>query len=166
MSSRRLNLVMPAAVLIAAAASWGGIASADVSTAVIKEFRGDLVITKGDLPEGKNDKDTIAKIKSERIKELTGEERGETFSWHFHYTAFLTKVGASSLKVQFFTTDKDKNIAADTRLEGVDPKSTVLSGDITITEDDGLSKGKSYLVKVVNDKNVVVASTPAAVMMK
>src|SRR5512140_694578 len=133
MSSRRLNLVMPAAVLVAAAASWGGIASADVSTAVIKEFRGDLVITKGDLPEGKNDKDTIAKIKTERVKELTGEERGETFSWHFHYTAFLTKVGASSLKVQFFTTDKDKNIAADTRLEGVDPKSTVLSGDITIT---------------------------------
>jgi hypothetical protein len=161
MSSRRL---IPAALLLAAAVGWGGVASADMSAGVITAFKGELVITKGDLPEGKNEKETIAKIKAERLKEITGEPREDVVSWHFHYTAFLTKAGASQLKMEFYTTDKDKKFVADNRLDGVDPKSPVLIGDITISEDEGLSKGKSYLVKLVTDKNVVVASTP--LMMK
>lgn len=153
MSSRRL---MSAAVVFAAAIGWGAVASADLSPPVISAFKGDLVITKGDLPEGKSEKDTIAKIKSERLKELTGEPREDVVYWHFHYTAFLTKVGASSLKMEFVS---DKKLAADNRLDGVDPKSTVLSGDISINEDEGLSKGKTYTIRLVTDKNAVVAST-------
>lgn len=156
MSSCRL---MSAAVLVAAATAWSGIASADLSKPVTAAFRGELVITKGDLPEGKTDKETITKIKSERIKDLTGEARDDVVYWHFHYTAFLTKAGSSLLKMEFYTNDKDKKFVADNRLDGVDPKTTVLSGDISINEDEGLSKGKSYTIKLVNDKDVVVAST-------
>jgi hypothetical protein len=155
MSSRRLRSL---AVLIAAAVGWGGIASADMSAKVIAAFRGDLVITKGDLPEGKTEKDTIAKIRTERLKEITGEPKDDVTYWHFHYTAFLTKPGASQLKMEFYA-DQGKKFVADNRLDGVDPKSKVLAGDISISEDEGLSKGKSYLVKLVTDKNVVVAST-------
>lgn len=151
---------MSAAVLVAAAVGWGGIASADMSRNVIAAFRGELVITKGELPEGKTEKDTIAKIKTERIKELTGEAKDDVVYWHFHYTAFLAKPGSSLLKMEFYTNDKDKKFVADNRLDGVDPKSTVLSGDISINEDEGLSKGKAYLIKLVTDKDVVVASTP------
>jgi len=151
---------MSAALLVAAAVGWGGIASADLSPAVITAFRGELVITKGDLPEGKSEKDTIAKIKTERLKELTGEAKDDVVYWHFHYTAFLTKAGASALKMEFYTNDKDKKFVADNRLDGVDPKTPVLSGDISINEDEGLSKGKSYIIKLVTDKDVVVASTP------
>jgi hypothetical protein len=154
MSSRRL---MSAAVVVAAAVGWGAAASADMSVPVIAAFKGDLVITKGDLPEGKSEKETIAKIRSERLKEITGEPREDVVYWHFHYTAFLTKVGASQLKMEFYTTDK--KFVADNRLDGVDPKSTVLSGDISISEDEGLSKGKTYTIKLVTDKNAVVAST-------
>jgi hypothetical protein len=157
MSSARL---MRAAVLVAAAVGWGGIASADLSRNVITAFRGELVITKGELPEGKNEKDTIAKIKTERLKELTGEARSDVVSWHFHYTAFLTKGGATQLKMEFWTNDKDKKFVADNRLDGVDPKTVVLSGDISINEDDGLLKGRPYLIKLLTDKDVVVASTP------
>jgi hypothetical protein len=157
MSSRRL---MSAAFVIAAALGWSGAVSAEVSRNVITAFKGDLVITKGDLPEGKTEKDTIAKIKSERIKELVGEAKDDVVYWHFHYTAFLTKAGASSLKMEFYTNDKAGKFVADNRLEGVDPKSMVLSGDISINEDEGLSKGKTYLIKLVTDKDVVVASTP------
>lgn len=154
MSSRRL---MPAAVVLAAAVGWGAIASADMSRNVIKAFQGDLVITKGDLPEGKTEKETISKIRAERLKELTGEPREDVVYWHFHYTAFLSKPGASQLKMEFYTSDK--KLVADNRLDGVDPKSTVLSGDISINEDEGLSKGKTYTIKLVTDKNAVVAST-------
>lgn len=154
MSNRRL---MSAAMLVAAAVGWGGVASADMSKGVMSALRGDLVITKGDLPEGKSDKETIAKIKAERLKEITGETREDVTHWQFHYTAFLSKPGSASLKMEFYTNGK---FVADNRLEGVDPKLTVLSGDIAINEDEGLTKGKSYVIKLVNDKNVVVASAP------
>lgn len=148
------------ALVIAAAVGWGGVAAADVSKGVIAAFRGELVITKGELPEGKTEKDTISKIKTDRLKELAGETREDVTYWHFHYTAFLTKAGSSLLKMEFYTNDKDKKFVADNRLDGVDPKTTVLSGDISINEDEGLSKGKAYIIKLVNDKDVVVASTP------
>jgi hypothetical protein len=160
MSSKRLST----ATLVALAVGWGGIASADLSKNVITAFKGELVITKGELPEGKTEKDTIAKIKAERLKELTGEARGDVTYWHFHYTAFLSKPGATQLKLEFWTNDKEKKFVADNRLDGVDPKITVLSGDISINEDDGLLKSRPYLIKLVNDKDVVVASTP--MMMK
>jgi len=157
MNSRRM---MSAAVVTAVALGWAVVATADVSRNVIAAFRGDLVITKSELPDGKSDKDTIAKIKAERVKELVGEAKDDVVHWHFHYTAFLTKTGATQLKMEFHTNDKDKKFAADTRLDGIDPKTSVLSGEISINEDEGLSKGKSYIVKLVTDKNVVVASTP------
>jgi hypothetical protein len=156
MSTHRL---MSAAVVLVASLGWGGAASADVSKGVITAFHGEIVITKGDLPEGKTEKETITKIKTERLKELTGEAKDDVVYWHFHYTAFLTKAGSSLLKLEFYTNDKDKKFVADNRLDGVDPKSTVLSGDISINEDEGLSKGKPYLIKLVNDKNAVIAST-------
>ena len=149
---------LSAAVLLAAVVGWGGIAAADVSKGVIAAFRGELVITKGDLPEGKTEKNTIAKIKAERLKELTGESKGSTTGWQFHYTAFLSKTGATKLTLEFYTSDK--KLVANPKLEGVDPKLSVLSGDISIDEEDGLTKGKAYTLKLVTDKNVVVASTP------
>jgi hypothetical protein len=161
MSSRRL---MSAAVVVVAAVGSAGIATADMSRNVIAAFRGELVITKGDLPEGKNEKDTIAKIKTERLKELTGEARDDVMYWRFHYTAFLTKIGATRLKMEFYINDKDKKFVADNRLDGVDPKTPVLSGDISINEDEGLSKGKPYIIKLVTENDVVVAST--ALVMK
>src|ERR1041384_1247925 len=88
MSSNRLLLT---AMIVCAALGWRGTATAEMSRAVMTAFKGDLVITKGELPEGKTEKETIAKIKSERLKELTGEARDDVTYWHFHYTAFLSK---------------------------------------------------------------------------
>ena len=39
---------------------------------------------------------------------------------------------------------KGDKLAADKQLDGIDPKSAVLSGDITINEDEGLAKGNTY----------------------
>jgi len=152
MSSRSIS----AAVLVAAVA-WGGVAAADMSRNVIAAFKGQLVITKGELPEGKTDKETIAKIKAERLKELTGEAKGDVTSWVFHYTAFLTKTGSTELTMEFW---KDKKLAANKRINGFDPKLQVLSGDLPIDEDEGLTKGTAYVVKLVGEKNAVVAQTP------
>jgi len=140
----------------------GGVASADMSRGVIAAFRGQLVISKADLPEGKNDKDTIAKIKSAKLTELTGAAQEEVTYWNFHYTAFLSKAGNSTLKLEFYR--DGKQFVADKTLDGVDPKSSVLTGDISINEDEGLAKGKAYVVKLVAGKNTVVAT--ANLLMK
>jgi len=153
MTTHTLSAVALAVVLTA-----GGLASAEMSKGVIGAFRGQLVISKGDLPDGKNDKETIQKIKGAKVTEVAGEPSGDVTRWHFHYTAFLNKTGSTALKMEFY---KDgKQYAADKRLDGIDPKSPILTGDISIDEDEGLAKGKSYVIKLVTANDAVVASTP------
>lgn len=148
--------IISTAVLLAAIVV-GGVAQADMSRGVIAAFRGQLVISKSDLPEGKNDKDTIAKIKKEKVSELVGTAQEDVTYWNFHYTAFLNKTGNTTLKMEFYR--DGKQFVADKTLDGVDPKSSVLTGDIGINEDEGLAKGKAYVIKLVAGKNTVVATT-------
>jgi opacity protein-like surface antigen len=129
-------------------------ASADLSRGVISTFRGQLVISKDELPEGKNDKDTVTKIKAATLKELDGAAQGDVTYWHFHYTAFLTKTGNAKLTLEFM---KDGKLSANQQLDGIDGKSSVLTGDISINEDEGLSKGKTYTVQLITSGNAVVS---------
>ena len=143
--------------VVVAAIVIGGVASADMSRGVIAAFRGQLIISKTDLPEGKSDKDTIAKIKKEKLTELVGTAQEDVTYWNFHYTAFLNRTGNSILKMEFYR--DGKQFVADKTLDGVDPKSAILTGDISINEDEGLAKGKAYVIKLVAGKNTVVATT-------
>ena len=149
MSRRSISVAVLAVAFVA------GTAFA-MSNNVISAFRGQLVVSDGELPEGKNDKDTIAKIKAANKKELAGEQKGEVSAWFFHYTAFLSSKGASKLKLEFM---KDGKLSADKQLDGVDPKSSVLTGDISIDEDEGVAKGKTYTVQLVSGNNVVAKTT-------
>lgn len=145
----------PAIALVAALFS-AGIASADLSRNVIGAFRGQIVITKDELPEGKNDGETIKKIKAANLSTVEGNGDAENATWHFHYTAFLLKGGSSDLKLEFM---KEGKLSADKRLEGVDPKQNVLSGDISIDENEGLAKGKTYVVELSAGSTVVAKTT-------
>jgi hypothetical protein len=150
--------VMSVAVLTTAIVVGGSatVATADMSKAVIGAFRGQLVISKGDLPEGKNDKETIAKIKAAKLTTIEGEARDDVTYWHFTYAAFLSKTGAQKLKLEFYN---GKQLSADKTLDGIDPKSSLLTGEISINEDEGLAKGKTYTIKLVTERDAVVAST-------
>ena len=149
--------LMSAAVLaVAVVAATAQPVLADMSRPVIAAFKGQLVVSKDELPTGKNDKDTIAKIKKEQLKELTGQAGEDNTTWNFHYTAFLSKTGAKNLKLEFM---KGKNLAADKQISDVDPKSAVLSGDITIDENEGLAKGSTYQVQLMAGNSVVAKTT-------
>ena len=155
MTSRRM--MSAAALAVAVVAATTAPVFADFSKSVTGSFKGQVVISKDELPVGKNDKDTVAKIKKAQIKELTGAPTGEDVQgWNFHYTAFLSKTGASKLKMEFYN---GKQLAADKTLDGIDPKSAVLTGDISINEDEGLAKGNTYTVQLVNGSGAVVAKT-------
>lgn len=131
-------------------------ALADLSKSVITSFRGQLVISKAELPEGKDDKETIAKIKTVQLKDVTGNKNEDLTSWHFHYTAFVSKTGHTSLRLEFL---RDGKLAANQQLDGIDPKSPILSGDVSINEDEGIAKGKKYTVQLLAPGNAVVAKT-------
>ncbi len=152
--SRSLSAAAVAAFALVLGASSA--ANAELSKTVTSAFKGQVVVTDGDLPSGKNDKDTIAKIKKSAKKEVTGAPKGDVTGWNFHYTAFLSKTGASKLKIEFL---KGKSLAADQQLDGVDPKSAILSGDISIDEDEGLAKGNTYTVQLVTGSGAVVSKT-------
>ena len=156
-----MRKIISTAVVVAAIVI-GGVANAEMSRGVIAAFKGQLVISKTDLPEGKNDKDTISKIKAAKVTELTGTAQEDVTYWNFHYTAFLTKTGNSTLKMEFYR--DGKQFVADKTLDGVDPKSSALTGDISINEDEGLAKGKAYVIKLVAGKSTVVAT--ANLLMK
>lgn len=148
-----MTRLISAALLVALVAAP---AAAEPSRNVIAAFRGQLVVTKDELPEGKNDKDTIAKIKQARLSEVAGAPTSsDVTAWHFRYAAFLNKAGAKSLKLNFMI---DKRLAADVRITDVDPKSALLTGEISVDEDEGLAKGKTYSVELVDDGNHVVSS--------
>lgn len=151
-----MSRMMSAAVLAVALMSAPQALWADVSKPVISAFKGQFIVTNEDLPTGKNDKDTIAKIKKAQLKEITGAASDDVTSWNFHYTAFLSKSGAKNLKMQFLKGDK---LAADKQLDGIDPKSLVLSGDITINEDEGLAKGNTYTIRLLSGSSVVAKTS-------
>ncbi len=153
--SRRMIIGVLGGVALASAT-----AQADMSRTVISTFSKQFVVSKDDIPEGKNDKETIAKIKSVALHEISGVTTGDDVTaWHFHYTAFLARTGSTTLQVRFYTDDKEHRFAANTKLDDVNPKSSVLSGEITIDENEGLAKGKAYDVKLETEKDVVVAET-------
>lgn len=152
--SRRVIQATVLAVAFVVAASQA--AFADMSRGVIAAFKGQLIISKGELPTGKNDKDTIQKIKKEQLKEITGQTSEDVTSWYFSYTAFLSKAGSKTLKMEFL---KNGKLAADKRLDGIDPKSGVLTGEISINEDEGLAKGNTYQIQLLNAGGTVVSKT-------
>ena len=152
--------LLSAAVLLGTLAVAGADAHADLSKKVIKTFKGQLIVSSDPVDTGASDKDTIAAFKAAKLTEVKGEPNGEDVqTWHFHYTAFLKKKAGSNLTFEFYNNGK---YVADQRLEGVDASDPVIEGDISITEDDGPSKGNKYTLKLVGQvkgKDVVVAQT-------
>jgi hypothetical protein len=149
---------MSRSILIVLAATLAAAPALAMSSNVISTFRGQLIVSKDEIPEGKNDHDTIAKIHSAQLKELTGTPQNDVTIWNFHYTAFLSKTGATALKMNFLT-GQEHRLSADKQLDGVDPKSNVLTGDIQIDEDEGLAKGKTYDVEILAGNTTVAKAT-------
>ena len=142
-------------------------AHADLSKKVIAAFKGKILVSDGPLEPAGDDKATIAAFKKKSLTEVAGSPNGdEVQQWTFVYTAFLKSSGATSLKLEFYDGTK---YVADQALSGVDPKLTVLNGDVSLSEDDGLTKGKRYTLKLtgtVKGKEVVFATSSGPILMK
>ena len=141
-------------------------ADADLSRKVISAFKGQLLVTDGKLEAAGTDKETIAQFKKSALTTLKGVANGnDVQEWTFMYTAFMKSTAPSTLKIEFY--NADGGYVADQTLTDVDPKMTVLEGEITINEDDGLAKGRKYTLKLtgtVKGKDVVFATSKPILM--
>jgi hypothetical protein len=139
----------------------GLVAEAKLSDAVVTAFKGKIVLSRAAIADAANDKETIARVKAAQLQELAGKAGDDGQSWTFHYTAFLKKTGNVGLKLQFVSADADGRLANETSIPIPDVDSPVLAGELTVGESRGLTRGKAYLLKLVNDKGEVVAKTSA-----
>jgi hypothetical protein len=155
------SLVIASLFLVVALSAVAAATTTTFPDAVVAAFRGKIVLSRGPLPKGASDKDTIAKIKAAQVAELTGTPGDEGQSWTFHYAVFPKKTGNVALKLQFVSGETDGRLAAETSLPILDVDSPALQGSLTIGEGRGLTRGKAYQLRVVNDKGEVVAKTSA-----
>lgn len=139
-------------------------AQADVSQKVQKAFRGKILITDGPLPNARStDSATIEHFKKAQLTEIkhTSEEDGVR-QWDIDYTAFLKKAPkVRSLSFDFYTADKSKLYVANKGIMGIDPKLTIMNGRLSINEDEGVNRGRTYVVKLtgtVKKREVVFAT--------
>lgn len=139
--------------LVACAALLAGVVHADVSKKVQKTFAGDILITDTALPEASDSPDeTIALYKKSAVKVLKHQQGSDDVaSWSFYYTAFMKKPpGVSEMSLDFYA--PGGKYVANKRLMGISPKIPVLTGFLSITEDDGLTRGKEYSIRLVGQR--------------
>lgn len=153
-----------AALAVLALLVCSSVARADVSEAVQKAFKGQILISAEPLPDGVADEaDQIRQLKKAHTG-VIARGRGESVPvWRFHFMAFMSKKpGATQVSLDFYTDDKKKQFVAQERLAGIDPKLTLLQGEAELSEDDGLTADRSYVVKLtaeIKGKDVVLATT-------
>lgn len=152
-----VGLAAFAAVLLVAAG-----ARADIPKKIQKKFRGQILITDAPLPEEVSAKDGVKIYKKLAKTSLKGEDLDGVMSWTFFYTAFLKKAPKTGdLTLDFHTADKEKLYVANKRLQ-INGNVTIISGKITITEDDGPNRNRTYhliLRAKKGNKEIEVAKT-------
>jgi hypothetical protein len=142
-------------------------ARADVSEAVQKKFKGQILVAADPLPDSAEDDATLVRLLNKaNITAVTHRKSEGVAVWRFHFMAFMKKKpGVTQIALDFYTDDpgtKKKEFVAQERLTGIDPTLTLLSSEVEISEDDGLTPGRAYLVKLtaeVKGKDVVLATT-------
>src|SRR5688572_25723684 len=152
------------AAALAAVLVTVGLAHAGVSKKVQAKFKGQILISDEALPDAAADDAATIKLYQEmRKNEIQGSVRDDVASWQFHQTAFLPRApGVGDLSLDFYRVDGNKRIyVADVGLV-VDPGLTIVSGSVSISEDDNVTRGTTYEVVLsgkVGGKEVKFART-------
>lgn len=144
---RHIPRVLAVAVLLLVGASP---ARADLSKKVQAALKGQIFFSHDPLPQdAEDDAATVKLIKKSSLSTLSHTMVEGVPAWRFRFMAFMSKTpGVDMVSLDFYTDDKAKLFVANKRLAGIDPKLMMLESEVTISEDDGLSAGKSYVVKL------------------
>lgn len=165
-SPLRACLIAGAAFALLALAAPAG--AEDLPRQVRKAFGGSILFSADALPapDPEDPGATVKRYRKSAAKSLRHEEVGGVPTWNFHFMAFMKrKPESKQVSLDFYTADGEKLFVAQKRLTGINPRLTLLSSQVRLTEDDGLSTGKRYVVKLtskVRGKEVVLATGTVA----
>ncbi len=137
------------------------VAQAQLPEAVVAAFRGKIVLTRAAVAPGASDKETIAKLRAAQLAEIVGASTDDGQVWRFHYAAFLKKAGNVALKMRYISGEQDRRTVTETAIPIPDVDSAVLTGDLSVSERQGLERGKAYVLQLLNDKGEIVAKASA-----
>jgi hypothetical protein len=138
-----------------------GSAAAEPSAAVQKKLKGKMYLAEESFVlDGDDDAEVIKNIQKQSKASLAHRAEGENAIWHVAFVAFLgKKPGVTQVSVDFY--DGKNTYVANKRMSGVSADIPVLASEFDISEDDGLTRGKPYTVKLsasVKGKDVVFAT--------
>lgn len=148
----------------------GSVASAGVPRTVQKAFNGEILITEVSFRAvAGSGVELIETLEKARLHELEPlDSTSSTLMWGFHFIAFLDRAPRiGELSLDFYTTDGSGRYVTSQRLMGIDPAIRILSGDVTLSEDDGLRPGATYRVKltgVVRGRELIFATTTVTLL--
>ena len=143
---------------------FAGSAQASITKRVHKAFRGKLLVSEqAVVTQDEDPKATIKALKSASKKQLKHIMEDGVATWPMHFIAFMKRApGATQISLDFYTNDREKRYVASKRFSGIDPTIKLLQSRIEITEDDGVKRGVSYILKLtaqVKGKEIVLAKT-------
>ncbi len=134
----------------------GDVVAGQISPAVGKRLRGRLIVSDAPLATGgQKVKAALKTINAAHKTTLTPSKKDGGVNYYaFHWTAFMRKKPrVSSLSLEFYKKEGKKKFAsgmsANKGLQGVNPSLTILRGHTEISEDDGVTTGKTYKIKLV-----------------
>jgi|GEM_PF-3160496 len=152
-SHKLLSVGVFAIGLSALLVSW---AAADGLTRRVQhKFRGRLIVTTSALSvTGRTQSEAVKAIKAAHQKAIAPARKdGGVAYYSFYWTAFMRrKPRATSLSLEFYKKEGGKvssGMSANKGLTGISPNVTILRGQTQISEDDGVTAGKTYKVKLV-----------------
>lgn len=140
----------------AAVVAMVGLAHADLTPKVVKQYQGQILITDSalNLMLLGDSEQTIKTCQQKQLKAVKHEDANGTPTWTFYYTAFLTakpRVNTLTLEFYYEMPGEGLELRADKTMVGIDRTLKTLQGRITISEDDNVSAGKTYVVKLVDN---------------
>ncbi len=153
MVKRSCGMGILAGIALVAAA---GLAHAELTKKVSQKYRGQILVTDNALNFTVlgDSSQTIKTCEKNKLKVVKHEEVGGTPTWTFYYTAFLNakpRVGTLTMEFYYDMPGEGLELRADKTMVGIDRSLKILQGRISISEDDNVSAGKTYVVKLVDN---------------
>ena len=146
----------------------GSINAGMIAPSVGRKFKGRLIVTATALSTaGQNNATAKKTIQTANLTELKPTRKEDGVSYYaFHWTAFMRKKPrTTTLSLEFYKKQGKKfvkGMSASKGLTGIDPGITILRGHTEISEDDGVTTGKTYKIKLVatiGNTDHILAST-------
>jgi hypothetical protein len=141
MRTRKSTMVLVAVALavLGASVAWAQ------SAKFVKKYKGQLFVSDQEFQVIDDDAAMSDQIKKNSKSSLEGTQGEDAKSWDFYWIAVLSKKPGSANATIFFyeVTGKTKKQVTYKDI-GIDGEQVVIVSNLSISEDDGLTKGKKY----------------------